>query len=209
MTRIVIANIHQKITCKDEIQLCAQNVDTNLYSIRNITRRQHVWSLNKQWITTKPNSQFTVGALTLLVSKTLDPFPKNDDNHHKTKIIRTSIDHAPHHGHYVHQVVVLTHHPGLIMNLSLSYIWSVDSKLQGLWLNRIPQFCEYTDACYVTSIHLSYFLLNANCTHCHKCYALRLSEPILHSEMMQSNLKKVLFGALNPSNPWIFRPHQF
>ena len=40
---IVFANRYQKVTCKAEIQLRAQNVDTNLYSILNIIRGDRAW----------------------------------------------------------------------------------------------------------------------------------------------------------------------
>ena len=72
------------------------------------------------------------------------------------------------------------------MNLPPSFIGYVDSKLQRLWVNRIPQFCEHTNTFNISHI----FQLKPTVYSVMKHAALQLSESILHSGMTQSNLEE-------------------
>lgn len=66
-------------------------IDTNLYSIRNIIGRACVSSSKRPRITAETNLLNYFRAYPFLVSKNLDPLPKNDDHRHETKFVMTGV----------------------------------------------------------------------------------------------------------------------
>ena len=88
-----------------------------------------------------------------------------------------------------HQPIFNTEHNQRRQSNS-SFISFIDSKLQGLWVNRKSLFCEYTDACNFTSKQFLYFLLRATIRSVTKHYTLWFWKLILHNEMTHLSWKK-------------------
>ena len=68
------------------------------------------------------------------------------------------------------------------------------------WVNRVPPFLN-TDTCNVTKKHFLYILLKPTVRNITEHHTRPLSASLLRNAMTKSNMEKVLFGTLKPSDP--------